>query len=128
MDVRRYESVVVFNPRLSDAQIKDEIKCFEGVLSSQRAKITGIDQWGRKEVAYNFKKERQGVYVVFNYETDNHEAPATLQSLLRIADSVHKFQTHVVKGKTRKFKGNPKRLQQPRTDADDFDFGSDSYE
>lgn len=125
MEVRKYESVVVFNPRLNDAQIKDEVKRFEGVLSSNRAKITGVEQWGRKEAAFCFKKERQGFYVVFNYETDNHEAPAALQTLLRIADSVHKFQTHVIKSKVRKFKGNPKRLTQPRAEGDDFDFGSD---
>lgn len=128
MDVRRYESVVVFSPRLTEAQLKDEIKKFEGVLTSNKAIVSSVDQWGRKEAAFSFKKERQGHYVVFNYETDNHAAPAALQSLLRIADSVHKFQTHLIKTKARKFKGNPKRLQQPRTEGDDFDFGSDSFE
>ena len=34
MEVRRYESVVVFNPRLSDSQIKEEIKKVEGILAS----------------------------------------------------------------------------------------------
>ena len=128
MDVRRYESVVVFSPRLSDVQLKEEIKRVEGIISSNKAVVSSVDQWGRKEAAYEFKKERQGVYVVFNYETSNHEVPAALQSLLRISDSVHKFQTHLIKTKARKFKGNPKRLQQPRTEGDDFDFGSDSFE
>jgi small subunit ribosomal protein S6 len=128
MDVRRYESVVVFSPRLTEAQVKDEIKKFEGVLTSNKATVSSIDQWGRKEAAYSFRKERQGHYVVFNYETDNHEAPAALQSLLRIADTVNKFQTHLIRTKARKFKGNPKRLQQPRGDGDDFDFGGDSFE
>lgn len=125
MEVRRYESVVIFNSRLNDSQIKDEIKKVENLLKSNNANITGVDTWGKKEIAYAFNKQRTGYYVVFNYETANHEAANTLQSILRITDSVHKFQTHMINSKTRKFKGNPKRLTQPRTDSDDFDFGGD---
>jgi small subunit ribosomal protein S6 len=125
MEARRYESVVIFNPRLTDAQIKEEIKKVETILTSNAATVTGVDTWGKKEAAFSFNKQRQGYYVVFNYEAANHEAPNALQSVLRITDSVHKFQTHLIKTKTRKFKGNPRRLTQPRTDTDDFDFGGD---
>jgi small subunit ribosomal protein S6 len=127
MEVRRYESVVIFNPRLNDAQLKEEIKKVEGILTTNKAKVTGVDNWGRKELSYPLQKERFGHYVAFNYESENHDAPNALGSLLRIADSVHKFQTHVINTKARKFKGNPKRLQQPRSD-DDFEYGGDSFE
>ena len=125
MEVRRYESVVVFNPRLSDAQLKEEIKKVESILQSNNAQITGVDTWGKKEMAFEFNKQRSGVFVAFNYESANHEAPNALQSVLRITDSVHKFQTHLINTQPRKFKGNPIRLTQPRTDIDDYDFGGD---
>jgi small subunit ribosomal protein S6 len=125
MEVRRYESVVVFNPRLSEAQIKEEIKKVESLIQSQKATVTGVDTWGKKEIAYEFQKQRFGYYVAFNYESANHEAPNELKSVLRITDSVHKFQTHRIWTKARKFKGNPRRLTQPRTDLDDYDFGGD---
>jgi small subunit ribosomal protein S6 len=128
MEVRRYESVVVFNPRLNDSQIKDEVKKVESVLAANKATITGVDTWGKKEAAFSFNKQRFGYYVVFNYEAANHEAPNALQSVLRINESVQKFQTHLIHSKVRKFKGNPKRLSNPRGDGDDFDFGGDSYE
>ena len=125
MEVRRYESVVIFNPRLTDVQIKEEVKKVEAILKNSNANITGVDTWGKKEAAYEFSKQRMGYYVAFNYESSNHDAPNELQAVLRITDSVHKFQTHVIKTKTRKFKGNPRRLTQPRTDIDDYDFGGD---
>jgi small subunit ribosomal protein S6 len=127
MEVRRYESVVIFDPRLSDSQVKDEIKKFEGILSSNQAKVTSVDTWGRKEAAFSFNKQRTGVYVAFNYEASNHDAPNALQSILRITESVHKFQTHLIRSKVRKFKGNPKLLQNPRS-GDEFEFGADSFE
>ena len=125
MEARRYESVVIFNPRLTDAQIKEEIKKVENILKSNNANITGVDTWGKKEAAFSFDKQRFGYYVAFNYESSNHEVPTALQSILRITDSVQKFQTHLIRTKTRKFKGNPKRLTQPRTDGEDFEFGGD---
>jgi small subunit ribosomal protein S6 len=128
MEVRRYESVVVFNPRLSDSQIKEEVKKVEALLAAQNAKVSTVDTWGKKEAAFSFGKQKFGYYVVFNYETANHQAANELQSVLRINESVQKFQTHLIHTKVRKFKGNPKRLQNPRTDGDDFDFGGDSYE
>lgn len=128
MEVRRYESIVIFNPRLNDAQVKDEIKKVEGILTSANAKVTGVDQWGKKELAYAFQKQKFGFCVAFNYESSNHDAPSALQSILRITDSVHKFQTHLIKEKTRKFRGNPKRLTQPRGEGEDFDFGAESFE
>jgi len=127
MEVRRYESVVVFSPRLSDSQIKDEIMKFEGILTTAKAKVTSVDQWGKKEAAFLFKKERFGHYVAFNFESENHAAPSELESILRITDTVHKFQTHRIPDTARKFKGNPKRLTQPRSE-DDFEFGNDSFD
>jgi ribosomal protein S6 len=128
MEARRYESVVVFNPRLSDSQIKEEVKKVEALLAAQNAKVSTVDTWGKKEAAFSFGKQKFGYYVVFNYETANHQAANELQSVLRINESVQKFQTHLIHTKVRKFKGNPKRLQNPRTEGDDFDFGGDSYE
>jgi ribosomal protein S6 len=128
MEVRRYESVVVFNPRLNDSQLKDEIKKVETILTSNKATISGVDQWGKKEMSFAFQKQKFGVFVSFNYESANHDAPNALQSILRITDSVHKFQTHLIRTKTRKFKGNPKRLTQPRGEGDEFDFGAESFE
>jgi ribosomal protein S6 len=127
MEVRRYESVVVFDPRLSDSQLKEEIKKVEGILASNQAKVTSVDSWGKKEAAYAFNKQRMGYFVAFNYEASNHDAPNALQTLLRISEVVNKFQTHLIRSKVRKFKGNPKLLQNPPS-RDDEDFGADSFE
>jgi len=128
MEVRKYESVVVFNPKLSDSQLKDEIKKVEGILTNNKAVLAGVDQWGKKEICFLVKKERFGHYVVFNYEADNHRVPAELGTLLRISEAVQLFQTHRIKTKLRKFKGNPKRVGGPSSDNDDYDFGSDNYD
>jgi ribosomal protein S6 len=122
MEVRRYESVVIFNPRLSEVQLKEEIKKVEGLLEKSNVTLSGVDSAGKKELAFEFQKQRFGYFVTFNYETTNYEAANELHSALRIADAVHKFQTHIVKTRSRKFKGNPRAAERS---ADD---GADSLE
>jgi len=124
---RRYESVIIFSPKLGDSQLKDELKKFETLLVSNGAKDVVADHWGRKEMAYLMKKERFGQYVCLKYESANHQAPNVLASLLRIADSVHKFETHTVSGRTRKVKPNPRRAKYG-ADAEFYEDGADGFD
>ena len=125
--VRQYESMIIFSSRLTDAQLKDEIKKVEGILNSNAAQNVSVDAWGRREAAYALKKDRFGHFVCVKYESGNHQLPNVIGSLLRITESVHKFQTHVINTKTRKFKGNPRR-QAGSSDGFEFDDSGDSYE
>jgi small subunit ribosomal protein S6 len=123
---RQYESVVIFDPRLNDAQIKDEVKRFEGVLTTNKAVKITTDLWGRKETAYPIKKLSTGVFVCFKYESLNHEVANALGALLKLADSVHKFQTHLIGQPSKKFKVNPKRqARRNEFDEDESGFGDD---
>lgn len=117
--MRKYETIVVFNPSLAEAVVKDETKKIEKTLESFKAQNVKVDNWGRKQIAYSVKKNGFGTYVCFTYECDDHTVSAALGSQLRIADPVIKFQTHRVSDRVRKFRGNPKR----KAAGGDDDFG-----
>lgn len=124
VEVRKYESIVIFASRLSDNQLKEEIQKVEKILTAQSCTEIKVDDWGRKNTSYLMKKDRAGNYVVFNYITLNHEAPSVLGGLLRLSDVVNKFQTHKINSRKRKFQGNPNRKP---GDSEFFDDG-DSFE
>lgn len=107
--MRKYESIVVFNPSLSEVAIKDELKKIEKILSSAQAQNVKIDNWGRKQIAYLVEKQSFGTFVCLSYECENHEVTNLLSAQLRITDAVIKFQSHRFSDRVRKFKGNPKR-------------------
>jgi small subunit ribosomal protein S6 len=107
--MRKYESVIVFAPELQETQVKQEIKKFEGILAGKGVSGLAVDSWGKKDLAHAVKKAKQGRYVCLKYEASDYQCVDALNSLLRISESVLKFQTHRVGEATRKFKGNPKR-------------------
>ncbi|MBN8548899.1 MAG: 30S ribosomal protein S6 [Deltaproteobacteria bacterium] len=121
--MRKYETIVVFNPSLAEAAVKDEVKKFEKLLDSRKAQNVKVDVWGRKQIAYSVKKNSFGNFVCFTYECDDHAIASDVSSQLRISDPVIKFQSHRINEKVRKFKGNPKR--KPGSSGDD-EFGDSS--
>ena len=123
---RKYETIVVFKPDLTETQIKDEEKKLEGILKTAGATTVATESWGRKDIAYLVRKNKSGTFVRFNYESKRSDTVEEFTGTLRITDSVIKFQTHRHADKVRKFKGNPKR---PVGSDQGFDYmdSDDSY-
>lgn len=124
---RKYESIAIFNPTLSEAAIKDEIKKFEKFLETNSAKNIQVDNWGRKQIAYAVEKQSYGTFVCFKFESENHEIVNQLNAIFRITDNVIKYQSHKIIEKVRKFKGNPKRKTPIHSDEDFGDSAMADY-
>lgn len=109
--MRKYETVVVVGADLPEARLKEEVTKIEGFLSSQGAKDVKLDRWGTKELGHRMRKHSVGNYLCFTYETENARLVDSLINVLRIDDTVLKFQSHCINAKVRKFKGNPRRAE-----------------
>ncbi|MFM1846774.1 MAG: hypothetical protein RL417_248 [Pseudomonadota bacterium] len=107
--MRKYETVLVLNPNLGEAQVKDEAAKIEKLLETNGAQEISNSIWGKKEIAYPMKKNKFGTYLSFNYRAPSEGCVDTLTNVLRISDPVLKFQTHKINERVRKFRGNPKR-------------------
>lgn len=118
--MRKYESIIIFRPEQSDAQIKSELKKFETILQGKGVSAANIDHWGKRDIAYTVKKSKTGKFVCLKYETDDHSAVEALTTMLRISDSVLKYQSYKINEKMRKFKGNPNRTQRFEEVVEDY--------
>ncbi len=67
MELRCYESVVVFVPELEDSQLEEQIDWVKGLLEKGEAQIVDVENWGKKRLAYEVEKRREGYYVVFRF-------------------------------------------------------------
>jgi len=107
--MRKYETVLVLNPDLSEADLKEELKKIEGQLQTNGAQNIRTDRWGKKELGFRMRKRTTGHYVCLMFESDNSDLIDAATGLLRINDNVLKFQTHRIPDRVRKFRGNPHR-------------------
>ncbi len=123
--MRTYETLVIFNPDLSESGIKSEIEKVHNLITAKQGKDIKLENEGKKSLAYVVRKQKFGYFVTFTYASDNSDIIDEVTHILRITDSIIKFQSHRTNLPKRKFKGNLKRAQKGDAFDDDEAIESD---
>ena len=89
--MNKYESVVIINPSVEEDKVKELSKKFTDIINSD-GKVEKVEELGKKKLAYEVKKNKEGYYVVINFEA-NPNLIAELERNYRIIDEVIKFIT-----------------------------------
>lgn len=87
----KYESVIIINPNVDEEGIKSLIQKFTDLINSD-GKVEKADELGKRRLAYEINKNKEGYYVVFYFEA-NASLIAELERNYRITDEVIKFMT-----------------------------------
>ena len=89
--MNKYESVIIINPSVDDEGIKALIKKFTDIINNE-GKVESAEELGKRRLAYEIMKNKEGFYVVFNFEA-KPELIAELERNYRIDDNIMKFIT-----------------------------------
>ncbi len=76
-----YETMYIVHPALEAGRLKDLILSIESSLHDLGGKTKTIEVWGKKKLAYPINKEKYGMYVLLQFESDgskNKEFNTTL--------------------------------------------------
>lgn len=88
--MRRYETIFILRPDLGEAQVKDSIKRFEGLVASGGGEMLETDEWGFRELAYRIHNERRGYYVRLDYAATGL-VMNEVERNLKLSDSVLRY-------------------------------------
>jgi len=89
---REYELVYILNPQVDPDEADRIAQRVQDIVARLGGKITKVEQWGRRKLAYHIGKFSRGVFVcvrMVGYEG----LVAELERNLRNADMVIRFQT-----------------------------------
>ena len=87
--MNQYESVVIINPNVAEDTIKSLIDRFSTLINND-GKVEKVEELGKKKLAYEIGKHKEGYYVVFDFEA-KPSLIAELERNYRITDEVIKF-------------------------------------
>lgn len=87
--MNKYESVIIINPSLEEEGIKNLVNKFSSLINTE-GKVESVDELGKRRLAYEVKKNKEGYYVVFHFEA-KPTLIAELERNYRITDEVIKF-------------------------------------
>jgi len=88
--VRRYETIFIASPTLTDEQVDELVKYFEGIIAEQGGELLKTEKWGRKKLAYEVEKFSEGFYTLYEY-TAGPTLVAELERRFRNHDAVIRF-------------------------------------
>lgn len=86
-----YESIFIVRPSLSDEDTSKLIDKLKGVVEKSGT-ILKFENWGKKKLAYEVKRERKGTFVYLNFQSKG-DLISELERSYRLEDSVIKFLT-----------------------------------
>jgi len=90
--MRRYETIFIASPTLTDEQAEELIRNFEGIIAEQGGELLKTEKWGRKKLAYEVQKFSEGYYTLFDINVDkNVGLIAELERRFRNHESVIKY-------------------------------------
>ena len=87
--MNKYESVIIVNPNVDEAGLKALEEKFTGLIN-ENGKVESVENMGKKRLAYEIKKFKEGTYMLFNFES-NPNSIAELERVYRITDDIIKF-------------------------------------
>ncbi len=90
--MRNYEIMFIVRPTLSEEDIKKIASNFQKTLETNGAKVTNVDAWGQKNLAYEIKvgnnTYKTGYYFVVNIEANNDKAIKEFDRLALISNDI----------------------------------------
>ncbi len=94
--MRHYEIVFIVHPDQSE-QVPAMIERYRGIVTAKNGKIHRVEDWGRRQLAYQIQKVHKAHYALMNIECD--------QETLNDLDHAFKFSDAILRHLTIKTKG-----------------------
>jgi small subunit ribosomal protein S6 len=87
--VNQYEIAILYDPDL-EVDLEKATTRVEKILSDNGAKVTNVDNWGKRKLAYSIAKHDMAIYVFYAVEMPGANVQK-LEGILNITDEVIRF-------------------------------------
>ena len=88
--MNKYELALVLNAKIEDDARTATLEKVKEYIARFGGTVTNIDEWGKKRLAYEIQKMREGFYYFIQFEADA-TCPAEVERHVRIMDNVLRY-------------------------------------
>ncbi|AOH38824.1 30S ribosomal protein S6 [Dialister pneumosintes] len=89
--MNKYELMFIVNVA-DEEKIKAAVQLVQDTVKRIGGTVDKVDEWGKRTLAYEVKKQREGYYVVVNFQAD----PAQITELDRIIKIREEIIRHII--------------------------------
>ncbi len=88
--MNQYELALVINGKFADEDRDVALEKVKALIERFDGNIAKVDDWGKRRLAYEIQKVREGFYYFITFESEA-EAPAQIEKRIRIMEPVLRF-------------------------------------
>ncbi|NJP10154.1 MAG: 30S ribosomal protein S6 [Leptolyngbyaceae cyanobacterium RU_5_1] len=87
-----YETMYILRSDLGEEIVSQAIEKYQTILQENGAEILETQHRGKRRLAYEINKQREGVYIQMNYQAEGNQI-AILERAMRLSDEVIRYLT-----------------------------------
>lgn len=88
--MNKYELALVVNAKVEDEVRNETVEKAKELITRFGGTVTNVDDWGKKRLAYEIQKMREGFYYFIQFDAEA-DCPAEIEKRVRIMDNVIRF-------------------------------------
>ncbi|MBE5976853.1 MULTISPECIES: 30S ribosomal protein S6 [Lacrimispora] len=88
--MNKYELTIVLNAKLEDEERAAAMEKINGYITRFGGTVTGVDEWGKKRLAYEIQKMKEGFYYFIKFDGASN-TPNELEENVRIMEPVIRY-------------------------------------
>jgi small subunit ribosomal protein S6 len=90
--INKYELMLIVNPAVEADRQAEIVDRLRATVEKAKGQIAGIDEWGKRKLAYEIDGLQEGIYFVVTF-TATPTAVSEVERVLGITDDVVRFKT-----------------------------------
>jgi small subunit ribosomal protein S6 len=100
--MNNYETIFIIKPSLPDDEVEKTVEKIKGVIQKGGGELLKVENWGKKKLAYEVRKEKRGTYILLHFKGTG-ALVEELERNYRLDESVIKFITLKLEEKKKRF-------------------------
>ncbi len=88
--MNQYELALVVNAKIEDDARNAALEAVKDLVTRFGGTITNVDDWGKKRLAYEIQKMKEGFYYFIHFDADA-TVPNEIEQRIRIMENVIRY-------------------------------------
>ena len=88
--MNKYELALVVNAKIEDEERAAVVEKAKEYITRFGGTITNVDDWGKKRLAYEIQKMKEGFYYIIKFESDSN-CPNEVEAHVRLMENVIRY-------------------------------------
>lgn len=88
--MNKYELALVVNAKIEEDDRVATVERVKALIERFGGTITNVDEWGKKRLAYEIQKMKEGYYYFIQFDASS-DCPAEIEQRVRIIETVLRY-------------------------------------